>query len=98
MKRYHLLSAVPFHHWYKENLTVSFSSVPGGGISPQTRPSDVLVIQGMGRSRWSVGDRGSSPVFDYGQKDFSEAIVDKELSSGDMLYIPKGFPHEVISS
>ncbi|WP_174891498.1 cupin domain-containing protein [Candidatus Hamiltonella defensa] len=86
-----------FPDWVKEELTVVFS-VPGGGIAPQTEPSDVLVIQGMGRSRWRVGDRWSSPVFDYGQNDFSEAIVDEELSSGDMLYIPKGFPHEATSS
>jgi len=73
-------------------------SVPGGGIGPQTKPSDVLVIQGMGRSRWRVGDRLSSTVFDYGQNDFSEAIVDEELSSGDILYIPKGFPYEAAST
>ncbi|WP_234811046.1 cupin domain-containing protein [Candidatus Hamiltonella defensa] len=34
-----------FPDWIKEALTVFFS-VPGGGISPQTKPSDVLVIQG----------------------------------------------------
>jgi len=72
-------------------------SVPGGGIGLQTKPSDVLVIQGMGRSRWRVANRWSSPV-DDGQNDFSEAMVDEELSSGDMLYIPKGFAHEAISS
>ncbi|WP_254592014.1 cupin domain-containing protein [Candidatus Hamiltonella defensa] len=86
-----------FPDWVKEELTVVFS-VPGGGIGPQTKPSDVLMIQGMGRSRWRVGDRGSSPVFDDGQNDFSEAMVDEELSSGDMLYIPKGSAHEAISS
>ncbi|AYB48321.1 hypothetical protein CJJ19_00895 [Candidatus Williamhamiltonella defendens] len=85
-----------FPDWVKEALTVFFS-VPGGGIGPQTEPSDLLVIQGMGRSRWRVGDRWSSPIHD-GQNDFSEAMVDEELSAGDMLYIPKGFAHEVIST
>ncbi|ACQ68884.1 JmjC domain-containing protein [Candidatus Williamhamiltonella defendens] len=86
-----------FPDWYTEELT-TFFSVPGGGIGPQTRPSDVLVIQGMGSSRWRVGDRGASPAFDYGQNDFSEAMVDEELSAGDMLYIPKVFPHEATST
>ncbi|WP_174891544.1 cupin domain-containing protein, partial [Candidatus Hamiltonella defensa] len=85
-----------FPDWVKEALTVSFS-VSGGGLGPQTRPSDVLVIQGMGRSRWRVGDRGASPIHD-GQNDFAESIINEELSAGDMLYIPKGFPHESMSS
>ncbi|WP_158380031.1 cupin domain-containing protein [Candidatus Williamhamiltonella defendens] len=85
-----------FPDWVKESLTVFFS-VPGGGIGPQTKPSDVLVIQGIGRSRWRVGDRWLWPV-GYGQKDFSESIINEELSSGDILYIPKGFPHESMSS
>ncbi|CED78650.1 Cupin 4 family protein [Candidatus Hamiltonella defensa (Bemisia tabaci)] len=55
------------------------------------------MIQGMEISRWCVGARWSSPV-DYSQKDFSESIINEELSSGDILYIPKGFPHEMISS
>jgi len=51
----------------------------------------------MGRSRWRVGNRLSSPVHDC-QSDFSVPIINEELSSGDMLYIPKGFPHEATSS
>nr|WP_268904235.1 cupin domain-containing protein [Candidatus Hamiltonella defensa] len=55
------------------------------------------MIQGMGRRRWRVGNRWSSPV-DCGQNDFSEKIIDEELTSGDILYIPKGFSHESVSS
>ncbi|WP_174891346.1 cupin domain-containing protein [Candidatus Hamiltonella defensa] len=85
-----------FPDWVKEELTVFFS-VPGGGIGPQTKPSDLLVIQGMGRSRWRVWHQLLS-LEHYNKNDFAEPIINEELISGDVLYIPKEFPREAISS
>ncbi|AWK17431.1 JmjC domain-containing protein [Candidatus Williamhamiltonella defendens] len=85
-----------FPDWYTEELT-TFFSVPGGGIGPQTEPADVLVIQGMGRSRWRVWHQ-LLLLEHYNKNDFSVPIINEELISGDLLYIPKEFPHEAISS
>ncbi|WP_320412084.1 JmjC domain-containing protein [Candidatus Williamhamiltonella defendens] len=85
-----------FPDWVKEELTVFFS-VPGGGMGSQIQPFDVFVIQGMGRSRWRVWHQLLS-LEHYNKNDFAEPIINEELGSGDMLYIPKGFPHEAISS
>ncbi|ATW33051.1 MULTISPECIES: JmjC domain-containing protein [Candidatus Williamhamiltonella] len=85
-----------FPDWYREDLTVSFS-VPGGGLGLYAKTSDVFIIQGIGRSRWRIWNPLSSVVH-YDQKNFFPSIINEELVSGDVLYIPKGFPHEAISS
>lgn len=82
--------------WRFDDLMVSFAT-PEGGVGPHIDNYDVFIIQGEGRRRWRVGDLGEyrprdgnpdTPLID----DF-EPIIDTILETGDILYIPPGFPH-----
>ncbi|MBK4715195.1 MULTISPECIES: ribosomal protein uL16 3-hydroxylase [Tenebrionibacter/Tenebrionicola group] len=83
--------------WRVDDLMISFS-VPGGGVGPHLDQYDVFIIQGIGRRRWRVGEKTPMkqhcPHPDLLQVDPFTAIIDEELESGDILYIPPGFPHE----
>lgn len=83
--------------WRIDDLMISYS-VPGGGVGPHFDQYDVFIIQGQGRRRWRVGEKGPMkqhcPHPDLLQVDPFEAIIDEELEPGDILYIPPGFPHE----
>lgn len=90
----------PFRHlpdWRLDDLMVSFS-VPGGGVGPHIDQYDVFIIQGSGRRRWRVGEKGlrrqHCPHPDLLQVDPFDAIIDVEMEAGDILYIPPHFPHE----
>ncbi|GAA4502775.1 cupin domain-containing protein [Pseudaeromonas paramecii] len=84
-------------NWRLDDLMISYS-LPGGGVGPHLDQYDVFIIQGMGRRRWRVGERGQhrqhTPHPDLLQVDPFEPIIDVELNPGDMLYIPPGFPHD----
>ncbi len=82
--------------WRFDDLMVSFAT-PGGGVGPHIDNYDVFILQGSGRRRWLVGDKGhytprngdnTTPLID----DF-EPMIDVILTPGDLLYIPPGFPH-----
>ncbi len=86
--------------WRFDDVMASFAT-PGGGVGPHIDLYDVFICQGSGKRRWRVGNKG-------GHKEFAaheallhtepfEAIIDEELSSGDILYIPPGFPHEGVT-
>ncbi|SDI78396.1 50S ribosomal protein L16 3-hydroxylase [Ferrimonas sediminum] len=82
--------------WRFDDLMVSFA-VPGGGVGPHIDNYDVFIIQGQGRRRWQVGDRGRHRPRPGHQtmalvEDF-DAIIDVEMAPGDLLYIPPGYPH-----
>lgn len=88
-------------HWQFEDLMISYAT-PKGGVGPHIDNYDVFIIQGMGKRHWKVGDR--NPEY----KQFSahpallhvepyQAIIDEELTAGDILYIPIGFPHDGVS-
>jgi 50S ribosomal protein L16 3-hydroxylase len=83
--------------WRLDDLMISFS-VPGGGVGPHVDQYDVFIIQGSGRRRWRVGEKqvikSHCPCPDLLQVEPFEAIIDEELSPGDILYIPPGFPHD----
>ncbi|KAA9001713.1 cupin domain-containing protein [Affinibrenneria salicis] len=90
----------PFRHipdWRMDDLMISFS-VPGGGVGPHLDQYDVFIIQGSGRRRWRVGEKvpmkQHCPHPDLLQVAPFDAIIDEEMESGDILYIPPGFPHE----
>lgn len=85
-------------HWQFEDLMISYAT-PGAGVGPHIDNYDVFIIQGMGKRRWKVGDRNPN------YKQFSahaallhvepyQAIIDEEITAGDILYIPIGFPHD----
>ncbi|MBR9727820.1 JmjC domain-containing protein [Shewanella intestini] len=82
--------------WRFDDLMVSFAT-PNGGVGPHIDNYDVFIIQGEGRRRWRVGDLGQ-----YQQRDNNPnspliedfvPIIDDILETGDILYIPPGFPH-----
>lgn len=83
--------------WRLDDLMVSFS-VSGGGVGPHVDQYDVFIIQGMGRRRWQVGEKGPlqqhCPHPHLLQVAPIAPIIDEEMVAGDILYIPPGFPHE----
>ncbi|RTE87256.1 MULTISPECIES: cupin domain-containing protein [Gammaproteobacteria] len=86
--------------WRLDDLMVSFST-PEGGVGAHIDQYDVFIIQGKGERRWSVGPRGEyavqTPHPDLKQISGFEPILDEVLKSGDVIYIPAGFPHKGVS-
>ena len=87
--------------WQFEDLMISYAT-QGAGVGPHIDNYDVFIIQGKGRRRWQVGDRNPNykqfsahkallHVEDY------QPIIDEEITAGDILYIPIGFPHNGVS-
>ncbi|GAB3012544.1 cupin domain-containing protein [Bowmanella dokdonensis] len=92
-----LLNAFNFiPRWRLDDLMVSYS-VPGGGVGPHVDQYDVFIIQGKGSRRWQVG--AAKPLTELQphpllrQVEPFTPILDEVLQSGDILYIPPGFPH-----
>lgn len=87
-------------HWRLDDLMASFAT-PGGSVGPHVDNYDVFICQGSGKRRWRVGDKGQHVEFAAHEAllhvEPFEAIIDAELESGDILYIPPGFPHEGIT-
>lgn len=87
-------------HWRLDDLMVSFAT-PGGSVGPHIDNYDVFICQGSGKRNWRVGDRGehveivAHPALLHVEP--FESIIDVELETGDILYIPPGFPHEGIT-
>lgn len=86
--------------WRFDDVMVSFAA-PGGGVGPHIDLYDVFICQGSGSRHWRVGDKG--PHKEYAahpallHTEPYEAIIDIELQTGDILYLPPGFPHDGIS-
>jgi len=82
--------------WRIDDLMVSFAA-PGGGVGPHRDNYDVFLCQGVGVRNWRftledvVGDSDASEdlallrEFDGGEN--------KDVSNGDVLYLPPGVPH-----
>lgn len=92
-----LLDAFDFiPHWRKDDLMVSFS-VPGAGVGPHLDQYDVFIVQGKGKRRWQVGEIDTYsevyPAPGLRQINGFTAQIDEILESGDVIYIPPGFPH-----
>jgi len=87
-------------HWRLDDLMASFAT-EGGGVGPHIDNYDVFICQGIGKRHWRVGDRGQHvEVISHEALlhiEPFESIIDIELESGDILYIPPGFPHEGIA-
>lgn len=83
--------------WRIDDLMISYS-VPGGGVGPHIDQYDVFIIQGIGSRHWRVGEKHNLPQHcphpDLLQVAPFDPIIDEKMTSGDMLYIPPGFPHE----
>ncbi|MCP4991795.1 MAG: cupin domain-containing protein [Colwellia sp.] len=87
-------------HWRLDDLMASFAT-PGGSVGPHIDNYDVFICQGSGKRNWRVGDRGEHVEFAAHEAllhvEPFESIIDVELETGDILYIPPGFPHEGIT-
>ncbi len=88
-------------NWRLDDLMVSYSA-PEGGVGPHLDQYDVFIIQGMGKRRWTVGEKITKPVRDERHADLDlihpfEPIIDEVLEPGDIIYIPPGFPHDGIT-
>jgi|CEGF01.1.fsa_nt_gi 50S ribosomal protein L16 3-hydroxylase len=87
--------------WRLDDVMVSFSC-ENGGVGPHVDQYDVFIIQGAGKRRWRVGNRQPlqelQPTEDLClvNNDFN-VVIDEELESGDVLYIPAGCPHDGIA-
>ncbi|NRA82297.1 MAG: cupin domain-containing protein [Gammaproteobacteria bacterium] len=86
--------------WRLDDVMVSYGT-PGGGVGPHIDLYDVFICQGSGSRRWRVGDIGDHKEFAAHPallhvEEF-EPIIDIELKTGDILYIPPGFPHDGVS-
>lgn len=87
-------------HWRLDDLMASFATV-GGGVGPHIDNYDVFICQGSGKRHWRVGNRGQHeeviPHEALLHVEPFEALIDVELETGDILYIPPGFPHEGVA-
>lgn len=87
-------------HWRLDDLMASFAT-PGGSVGPHIDNYDTFICQGSGSRHWRVGDNGKHVEFAAHEAllhvEAFEAIIDETLNTGDILYIPPGFPHEGIS-
>ncbi|CAG9296557.1 cupin domain-containing protein [Celerinatantimonas diazotrophica] len=87
-------------NWRFDDLMISFATSKGG-VGPHIDQYGVFIIQGQGQRHWQVGERQNLREFanEAGLKqcDPFEPAIDEELSSGDVLYIPPGCPHNGVS-
>lgn len=84
-------------NWRIDDVMICYS-VPGGGVGPHIDQYDVFIIQGQGSRRWRVGADTPAEQFVTTPGLLHvhpfEPIIDVELQTGDILYIPPGFPHD----
>lgn len=84
-------------HWRLDDLMASFAT-PNGSVGPHIDKYDTFICQGSGNRHWKVGDKGEHKQFSAHSAllhvEHFDPIIDAELSAGDILYIPPGFPHE----
>ena len=91
--------------WRIEDIMVSFGT-QGGGVGPHFDQYDVFLVQGFGQRTWCIGDRIDPTAPHKSAADtasdlnlIDEFRVNQQFTSesGDVLYIPPGYPHWGIS-
>lgn len=86
--------------WRRDDVMVSFAT-PGGSVGPHIDNYDTFICQGSGSRHWRVGDRGDHQQFSAHEAllhvEAFDTIIDVQLQSGDILYIPPGYPHQGIA-
>jgi len=92
-----LFQYVPFiPDWRIDDLMVSFAA-PGGGVGPHRDNYDVFLCQGVGVRNWRFTsediDDDSDASEDLALLREFESGEDKDLSNGDVLYLPPGVAH-----
>jgi ribosomal protein L16 Arg81 hydroxylase len=85
-------------HPVRANAYVTPPDAQGYGIHYDLH--DVFVLQCSGRKHWRVHERHAVDPLPGGgvepyvrREDLGAAVVDEVLHPGDMLYIPRGWPH-----
>ncbi|MBL4828703.1 MAG: cupin domain-containing protein [Aliivibrio sp.] len=86
-------------NWLLDDLMISYA-VEGGGVGPHIDQYDVFITQGEGSRRWRVGAKDEGQYVETSrhsalrQIEGFDPIIDQTLETGDILYIPPGFPHD----
>ena len=92
-----LVSGVNLHHAKADELLRRFSFIPqarlddvmvsyatpGGGVGPHIDSYDVFLLQGTGRRRWTISNRGNRAVY--------------VAEPGDLLYLPPDWRHDGVA-
>jgi 50S ribosomal protein L16 3-hydroxylase len=65
-----------------DDVMVSYAT-PGGGVGPHIDSYDVFLLQGAGRRRWTISNRGNRAVY--------------VAEPGDLLYLPPGWRHDGVA-
>jgi len=83
--------------WRRDDLMVSFAA-PGGSVGAHIDQYDVFLVQGLGSRHWQVGEPHAStkPHRPHPLLSLIEPfnpIIDVELTTGDVLYIPPNTAH-----
>jgi 50S ribosomal protein L16 3-hydroxylase len=92
-----LFQHVPFiPDWRIDDLMISFAA-PGGGVGPHRDNYDVFLCQGTGVRNWRFS---SDDVDDDAEASDDLALlhefdtgVERDMSNGDVLYLPPGVAH-----
>lgn len=79
-----------------DDVMVSYAA-PGGGVGPHVDSYDVFLLQGRGRRRWRIANRGDLELDARAPLKILRRFRPAEdwiLEPGDMLYLPPGVAHE----
>ena len=81
----------------------AYVTPPGSrGLSTHFDTHDVFVVQIAGSKRWRVFDRTVElPLYGQGHDgrlDLATLLHDTTLNAGDVLYLPRGYPHDATST
>ncbi len=67
----------------------AYITPPGSrGLAVHADEHDVFVLQAFGAKHWQVWPTGADPKLPDGSP-----VIDRELSTGDAMYLPRGTPH-----
>ena len=98
-----LLSLVDFiPKWRVDDIMISYSSA-NAGVGAHIDQYDVFIIQGQGKRRWLAGDvnrdiKQTQTCKDLLHVEAFSPVVDEELQTGDIIYIPPFSPHKGITT
>jgi 50S ribosomal protein L16 3-hydroxylase len=82
-----------------DDVMVSYAA-PEGGVGPHVDSYDVFLLQGHGRRRWRIAERGDRTLDPRAPlKILRRFRAEREwvLGPGDMLYLPPGVAHEGVA-
>jgi bifunctional lysine-specific demethylase and histidyl-hydroxylase NO66 len=87
-------------HPVQANAYVTPATSQGFAVHHDTH--DVFVLQTHGHKRWRVYEPvverpGKEQPWSRSRTDPGEPILEAELSPGDCLYLPRGFPHDAVA-